>query len=148
MRRIIDDPRCFRCNDPDTIAHYFHTRPAVSEFWKAVFHFSNTNYHAALHPTANNILFGFLIAPSIVNLLIILAKHYIHVRANQQYPLIFHMYLAYVSDTYRSERQAAARCANRYMTFCDKWKLFSLLVMWILLRLHDRRRMHVWGPVL
>ena len=105
--------------------HYFVTCPKVAVFWDAVFNFINKQFHSTLQPDVNNILFGILSVPPITNLLIILAKHHIYYRNTQKLPLDLQAYLAYVTETYKIERQAAAGCQKQELIMREKWKGIS-----------------------
>ena len=123
VRRIVDDSSCNRCNDVDTITHHLVRCPIVFAFWKSVFAYIAAHYSELIHPSDHNILFGIINAPPVVNLLIILAKHYIHARASQPEPLIFSSYMAYVGNVYETERRAAIGCSTLNIVFKEKWKL-------------------------
>ena len=122
VRRIADNPHCTQCNDIDTITHYFVSCPRVAVFWDTVFEFVNRYLSEHLEPNANNILFGSLSVPPVINLLIILAKHFIHTRKMENAPLAWQPYLAYVSDTFQIERRAAAGCQKLRAAVREKWK--------------------------
>ena len=126
VRRITDDPNCNRCNNVDTLAHHFFSCPTVADFWDIVMGYINTYYTEFINPSANDILFGITNVSPVINLLIILAKHYIHACANRKIPLVFNSYLAYVTDVYRTERRAAAGCLELFPIFIDKWSLFPI----------------------
>ena len=122
VRRIVDNPHCTQCNDLDTITHYLVSCPSVAVFWDTVFEFVNRNLSEDLEPNANNILFGSLSVPPVINLLIILAKHYIYPRKMENRPLTWKSYFAYVFDIFQTERRAAAGCQKLRAAVRDKWK--------------------------
>ena len=127
VRSITDSPHCKHCKGLDTIVHYFVSCPRVAVFWETVFKFVSKNLSESLEPNVNNILFGILSVPPIINLLIIIAKHYIHTRKMEDLPLVWQSYLAYVSDIFQTEKRAAAGCPKLRAAVSDKWNKIDLL---------------------
>ena len=127
VRKVIDSPRCERCNDIDTLMHHFCSCPAVVNFWESVFGYINDHLSEPIQRNNHNIIFGIADAPSVVNLLVIIGKHFIHSNAVQRTQLVFHAYLAYVKDVYQTERRAAVGCVESLNKLSKKWELFPLL---------------------
>ena len=124
VRDIIDSPKCTRCHEIDTMMHHFVTCRKLSAFWKTVKSHINACHSEPLNPNKYDLLFGIPSAPPLVNLILILARHYIHACNRQEKAMTFGAFWAYVTDVYRTEEQAAERSAERRLLFLEKWNMF------------------------
>lgn len=124
VRHIVDSPKCNQCNDVDTISHHFLGCPRVTKFWDELFTYLSKYFKNMSKLDLNVILFGMLSGPPVLNLLIILGKHYVHSCSANQRPLIFNNYLSYVEDMRDIERRAAAEDLNLITAFRRKWQVF------------------------
>ena len=75
--------------------------------------------------SVSNVLFGIADAPQVVNLLILLAKHYLYMcRIGKRIPKV-DLYLRYVKGVYDTEVKAAKECERNAKETDRKWKGFA-----------------------
>lgn len=118
---------CQRCGNIDTCIHYFFACQTVRRFWNEVFQFINRNTRPRRHTLSiGSVMFGIPDAPSVVNLLILLAKHYLHMCAGDGREPRMEPYIGYVKNVYATEMKAAKDCVKNIEKTEIKWKEFAL----------------------
>ena len=87
-----------------------------------VFQFINRNTLPERHiVNVSNILFGINDAPPVVNLIILLAKHYLYVCKRNERMINVDSFLEYVEKVQRTEMMAAKDCKKEL----KKWNVFE-----------------------
>ena len=125
VRGIVESASCKYCQSIDTIVHYFFACRSVREFWNKVFQFINRNTLPERHiVNVSNILFGIIDAPSVVNLIILLAKHYLYICKRNERMINVDSFLEYVGKVQRTELLAANDCKKELTKVERKWKAF------------------------
>ena len=111
VRGLVDSASCKHCQSIDTIIHYFYACQTVRVFWNRVLQFINKNtYPTRYTPNVSNVLLGIFDASPIVNLLILLAKHYLYVTKSNERIIRIEAYIGYVKSVHDAEMKAASDC--------------------------------------
>ena len=125
VRRIANSPSCQHCGSDDTIIHYFFACQSVRAFWGDVFQFINRNTYPARYANeVRNILFGIVDAPPVVNLLILIAKHYLYLSKRSDRVGRMEAYLGYVKSVHAAEMKASVGCSKTAKKTESKWGAF------------------------
>ena len=115
-----NNPTCHRCESIDTITHYFFSCVEVRSFWEIFFRYINLKTHPRqFQCNRHNIMFGFPQGPAVINLLILLAKQYLHFRKRQSQFISFDAYLSYVNGV-RDAEKLTATIEDKMETFATK----------------------------
>ena len=125
LRGIVDSARCINCDGIDSLVHYFFTCHTTCEFWKTVFRFMNSRLRASrVRCTVMNVMFGVPDSLSVVNLIILCGKHYVHTRKMRDQALCFNAFKSYLKYEYEAEKYVA-RIDEKKVRACGvKWKMF------------------------
>ena len=126
IRGVVDSPTCLYCDCNDSMVHYFYACRAVRTFWIKVFDYINSHirpYHVLYD--VKNVLFGVLDGSPIVNLMLLLGKHYLYGCKLKEKAMVFDKYIAYVKNVYETEKCAALRCEKMTANVTAKWNLFA-----------------------
>ena len=125
VRGIVESASCRYCQCIDTIIHYFFACQKVREFWNKVFQFINRNTFPERHiVNVSNIIFGIIDAPPVVNLIILLGKHYLYICKRNERMLSIDSFLEYVRKVRCTEMTAANDCSKKMMKTKCKWSVF------------------------
>ena len=125
VRGIVESPACRRCTSDDTIIHYFFACRTVRAFWGQVSQFINRNTYPTRYVLdLRSILFGICDAPSVVNLLLLLAKHYLYMCAGNGRMIRMEGYMGYVRSVHAAEMKAANGCVKKVANTECKWIAF------------------------
>ena len=125
VRGIVESPACRRCTSDDTIIHYFFACRTVRAFWGQVSQFINRNTYPTRYVLdLRSILFGICDAPSVVNLLLLLAKHYLYMCAGNGRMIRMEGYMGYVRSVHAAEMKAANGCVKKVAHIECKWIAF------------------------
>ena len=129
LRGVVSSPCCANCDRPDTMTHYFFACQLTSAFWRQVFALVN----AQLVPrrvacNVPNVIFGVPDFPPVVNLVILLGKHYIYLRKLGEQALNFQAFKAYLRSVYDTEKYVARSSAKKKRAFSAKWNMLRHLL--------------------
>ena len=126
VRGIVESASCRYCQCIDTIIHYFFACQKVRDFWNKVFQFINRNTFPERHiVNVSNIIFGIIDAPPVVNLIILLGKHYLYICKRNERMLSIDSFLEYVRKVRCTEMTAANDCSKKTMKTKCKWSVFE-----------------------
>ena len=122
--KVIDSPQCLRCNDDDTLMHYFCQCGNLESFWNLFIKWwlRLTNNHILFN--AMNILLGLYVSDcdcTILNYCIILAKFYIYInKKTSRYNIQFSNFLIYLKQRL-TLKECYAKQSFSVSAFKKKW---------------------------
>ena len=124
LRRIIDSQMCDYCGEIDTFAHHLYNCKPVHTFWIQLFRNVNRKIRPAyVTCDARTVLFGAVNVPLVVNLVILLAKRYVHVQRRNEKTFQIEQLRRQVEQWYEAEKIIALR-GNTMDVLVAKWHYF------------------------
>ena len=125
LRGLVDSANCPQCDSADTMVHYFFSCRTTRNFWNKVLEFINVQMpHQRVNCDVKNVMFGVPGAPPIVNLIILCAKHYMHLRKVKGHMLVYAAFESYLKNICETEKYAARACVKKERAWNIKWRSF------------------------
>ena len=123
LRGLASSPRCGHCNNVDNLVHHFCMCPMVRSLWNDIFAYINRRCNRTLQPNIKNILFGVENVPTVVNIMIMIGKMYVHSCHSRECYFDFNSYLELVKDEYLMEKRIAADCPKKRSELSKRWRI-------------------------
>ena len=123
-KNVIGTMLCRRCFQPDTLQHFFFGCEDVRPLWNDILHKLKDTYSLPQEfVRVDTILFGYLSAPAVVNLIILLCKQYVLNCKGNEIPTLpnLEQCLRSILTYYRAEKDIAKK-QNRTKKFLAKWE--------------------------
>ena len=125
IRNVVEDPFCDNCGDVETIEHYFYACEHVKRFWQLLGHGLNNKLQREdrIVLDCTTVLFGHEQTRHVVNLIILLGKHFIAQQHYEGVEVTFTRFLAKLFRYFDMEKENA-RTERKKQKFTDKWSPF------------------------